>query len=252
VATIPITLPAPGNPAGLQVVVGEPVETPTQRNPAGDLLVAVVAANASNTLFGLYSNNSVVPPYQWQQIGAIHSNETISALASVSGDRVLVGTGQGKIYAFDTATGASTGQSIKLPKPSPSTHMAGGALLRIVSFDSGSIFAVLLGATETRDDGTQFLGSPAVQRYILGLPNELIYGFVAVDAPNTEVLRGLLAATDDAVYISRDDGQNWRRASQGLPVRPHCSDLRFALDRLGEANIVLGTFGRSMWMAHLG
>jgi hypothetical protein len=265
VATIPVTLPAPGNPAGLQVVVGEPVATPTQRNPSGDLLVAVGAANASSTLFGLYSNNSVVPPYQWQQIGAIPSNETISALASVSGDRVLVGTGQGKIYAFDTATGASTGQSIKLPKPSPSTHMAGGALLRIVSFDSDSIFAVLLGATETRDDGTQFLGSPAVQRYILrlsgndwkptasvGLPNELIYGFVAVDAPNTEVLRGLLAATDDAVYISRDDGQNWRRASQGLPVRPHCGDLRFALDRLGEANIVLGTFGRSMWTAHLG
>jgi hypothetical protein len=127
------------------------------------------------------------------------------------------------------------------------------------------MFAVLLGASETKLDGSALLGSPAVQGYILrlsggawtptggaGLPNEFLYGFVAVAAPNTEIPHGLLAATDAAVYISRDDGENWRRASMGLPRRPHCADLRFAILPVGGATLVLGTFGRSMWVAELG
>lgn len=264
-AIVPITAPAPGDPAGLKVFVGEAVMRPALRNPAGQLLVAVASANGAKTVFGLFSNDGVVPPYQWQQIGAVPDGQVVSGLGSFDGSQVFIGTGQGKIYVLDTATGTVTEQTIKLPRPSPSTRMMGGAITRLVGFDSESMFAFLLAATEAKLDGSPLLGSPAVQGYVLrldggtwtptaaaGLPNEYLYGFVAVAAPNTEIPRGLLAATDDAVYISRDNGENWRRASLGLPRRPHCADLRFAILPVGGANIVLGTFGRSMWMAPLG
>lgn len=84
-----------------------------------------------------------------------------------------------------------------------------------------------------------------------GLPNEIIYGLVAVVAPNTRVPRALLAATDDAVYISRENADTWQKASAGLPKRAHCSDLRFVIDNLGSMTIYLGTFGRSLWMVEL-
>jgi hypothetical protein len=261
---VPIALPPPPDAAGLKSFVGEAVMQPTHRNAAGQLLVAVASSIGASTVFGLYSIDEAVPPYQWQQIGTLPTGQAVAGLASISGDLVFAGTAQGKIYVFDTNTGSVVEQPVKLPKPSPSTRMKGGSIPRIVALDAVSMFAVLLGATETKADGSAPFGTPAVQTYVLqlnngswsptvgaGLPNEFLYGFVAVAAPNTEVPRGLLAATDDAVFISRDDGKSWQRASMGLPRRPHCSDLRFAIDSLGVTNIMLGTFGRSVWLANL-
>jgi outer membrane protein assembly factor BamB len=183
---------------------------------------------------------------------------------AIRGDQVFVGTGQGKVFAIDTNAGNVVEQPVKLPKPSPGTQMTGGTILRIVALDTSSIFGVLLAAIEKKADGSAPLGVPAVQNYILrldngtwsptsatGLPNELLFGFVAVVAPNSEIPRGLLAATDDAVYISRDDSKTWQRASIGLPRRPHCGDLRFAILPVGGPTVILGTFGRSMWVATL-
>ncbi len=67
----------------------------------------------------------------------------------------------------------------------------------------------------------------------VGLPNEYLYGFVAISALYTRIPRGLMASTDDAVYLSRDDGNIWSRASSGLPRRAHCGDLRYVERRLG-------------------
>ena len=202
-------------------------------------------------VFGLYANDQTVPPYEWQQIGVLPTGQTVAGVGSVTGDQVFVGTGQGKVFVIDTNAGSVVEQPIKLPKPSPGTQMTGGTFLRIVAIDASSIFGVLLIATEKKADGSAPFGVPAVQNYILrldngtwspttatGLPNELLYGFVAVVAPNSEIPRGLLAATDDAVYISRDDSNTWQRASIGLPRRPHCSDLRFAILPVGGANII--------------
>jgi hypothetical protein len=264
VKVVPMTVPPPAAPQGLKSFVGEAVMEPRHVNAAGQLLVGVAAANGSSTVFGLYANDRTVPPYEWQQIGVLPAGQTVAGVGSVTGDQVFVGTGQGKVFVIDTNAGSVVEQPVKLPKPSPGSQMAGGTILRIVALDASSIFAVLLIATEKRADGTVPFGGPAVQNYILrldngtwsptpatGLPNELLYGFVAVVAPNSEIPRGLLAATDDAVYISRDDSQTWQRASSGLPRRPHCSDLRFAIVRVGGPNLVLGTFGRSMWVASL-
>ena len=262
VATIPIAFPAPANPNGLVALIIEAAIAPTFRNPTGQLLVAMAAKAGSNDVHGLFTVADVVPPYEWRLLGSLPSEQTVSALASFSGVPVLVGTAQGKMYRVDPGSGAVTEQTVTLPKPTPSTKMSGGAFTRIVGFNGASIFAALLGASEVKADGSPKLGTPAVQTYVMrldgdiwsptagaGLPNELLYGLVAVVAPNTRVPRALLAATDDAVYISRENADTWQRASMGLPRRAHCGDLRFVIDSMGSTAVYLGTFGRSLWIA---
>jgi hypothetical protein len=205
-----------------------------------------------------------VPPYHWESIGAVPDTETVSALGSFGGNDVFVGTGQGGMYRLDVASGNVTKLTVSLPKPSPSTVMQGGKFSRIVGFGGASMFATLIGASQAKLDGSTLLGTPIVQGYVMrldgetwtttagtGLPNEYLYGFVAVAAPGTRVPRALLAATDDAVYISREEGETWQRASSGLPRRAHCGDLRFVIDSLGRMDVFLGTFGWSVWVAEL-
>lgn len=81
----------------------------------------------------------------------------------------FIGSEKGKIYLLNPADGRATEQPIKLPKPSPSTRMQGGSIPRLVGFNAGSMFGVLLGATEARLDGSKFAGTPAVQGYVLRL-----------------------------------------------------------------------------------
>jgi hypothetical protein len=263
-AIIPMTSPVPGDPAGLRALVCEAVKQPTHRNPAGQLLAAVAAPPGSNAVFGLFTATGDAPPYHWELIGTLPADQMVSALGSFHGERIFAGTGQGKMYAIDSATGSVIGQKVTLPQPSPSTQMQDGAFIRIVGFDETKMFATLVGATEVKITGVPILGTPAVQGYVLqldgdtwnvtagaGLPNEYLYGFVEISAPGTRIEHGLMATTDDAVYISRDDGQTWQRASSGLPRRAHCGDLRFVVDILGAAKIYLGTFGRSLWVASL-
>jgi hypothetical protein len=147
--------------------------------------------------------------------------------------------------------------------------MAGGAVTRITGFSDETMFAVLINATEESlappgPFSPALLTPVLVQTYVLrfdgggwsntagaGLPNEPIYGMVAVAAPQTRVEHGLLVSLDAAVYISRDDGQNWQRAALGLPRRPHCADLRVASANR-KTTIYLSTYGRSLWTATLG
>jgi hypothetical protein len=187
----------------------------------------------------------------------------ITAIGSFSGEVVFAGTSNGKMYRVDVRTGDSEEQRIVLPEPSPSTTMAGGAFTRIVGSSDSKMFACLVQATEEKKSGAGYsppISAPVEQSYVLrldgdtwvtppgiGLPGELMYGLVVVAAPGTRVPYGLLCSTDDAVYISRDDGQTWQRASRGLPRRPHCGDLRFVVDRSGAMTIHLGTYGRSVW-----
>jgi hypothetical protein len=84
----------------------------------------------------------------------------------------------------------------------------------------------------------------------VGLPNEPYYGLEGVEVPQSRVPHALFVCTDDRVFISRDDGATWQSASQGLPRRTHCGDLRFAANTQGGA-LYLGTFGRSIWRAEI-
>lgn len=264
----PVTQPP--DPAGLKAPegtatgpVGAAVARPTHRNAAGQLLVAV--AGLGNQIFGLYADDAdFVTPYHWETIAALPMGIAIGAVASYGGGTIYAGTSKdGRMFAVDTAQGAATEQPVVLPKPSPGTQMGGGRFTRILAFGEGDLFAVLNGASE-RSLTPIILLTPVVYSYVVrlnggqwkptqgtGLPGDYMWGGEAVAAPRSRAPRALVVATDDAVYISRDDGQTWQRASQGLPRRAHCGDLRFVADEEGGANLYLGTYGRSVWIAQL-
>ncbi|PRY15301.1 hypothetical protein [Kineococcus rhizosphaerae] len=265
--TVPVTRPAP-DPGGVVGPVGEPVLVPTRRNADGSLMLAVVATGVA--VYGLFGDGATPPVHTLELLGTLPAGQSATALGSVLGFQVLVGTQSGKLYVVDPAAGTVTEQTVTLPKTGPGRVMAGGAVVRVVGFSDGTQLVVLVGAVETRtgpvgplpplplpvppttyvlaSDGTSW--SPTLG---LGLPNEPVYGCTTVEAPGTRLARGVLLALDSTAYVSRDDGQTWQRAGEGLPARPHCADLRYAAHPADiGGTILLTTYGRSLWRADLG
>jgi hypothetical protein len=263
---IPLVGPAP-NPDGLVGPYGEPVVRPNHRNASGHLLAA--AGGTGNQVYGLWiDENPDATRYYWEPLATLPGDASVGALCSFDGRTVYAGThNDGRMFAIDTANKSSTEQPVVLPKPHPNTTMGDGSFIRIVAFDEKDVFAILDGAAERPINplfpppgGT----TPSSRSYVVrlaagqwentlsaGLPGHQMYGAVAVQAARSRVQRGLLVSTDDAVYISRDDGASWQRASRGLPRRAHCADLRFAPDSGGHGKLYLGTYGRSVWVAPL-
>jgi hypothetical protein len=77
------------------------------------------------------------------------------------------------------------------------------------------------------------------------LPGSEEWGTFTVDRASGR----LFAANDADVFVSTDRGQSWRDASVGLPVRPHCTDMRIGNDANGGSTLYLTTYGRSVWRA---
>jgi hypothetical protein len=262
-----VAVTQPPKPDGLTGPYAERVLRPTYRNAARQLLTAVGATG--NEVYGLWVDDNDAPRYHWEQIMTLPAGVAIGSLCSFHGGTVFAGSMvDGRIFAIDTKQGTALELPVVLPKPSPSTRMKGGAITRIVAFQETEVFAIVNGATEQLEAGSSILGAgpvvPAVFSYVvrldglkwtntpgIGLTGEYMYGCALVTAPGSRVPRAIFVATDDAVYISRDDGTTFQRASQGLPRRPHCSDLRFVAHKGGGANLFLGTWGRSVWVARL-
>ncbi len=244
---------------------------PTYRNAAGQLLTAV--GGMGNQIYGFYDDFKggpiPPPPYHFELIASLDEEQVVAALESFHGDRIFVSTGlDGRMYVIETAQGPDGVHELKviLPKPTPNSQMQGGTCTRIVTFSGTDYFAVLnsasatiinplIGITRTvtancvlRLEGQQWVPTKG-----LGLPDDPMYGMEAVDAPDVQaqLLRALFVSTDDQVYISWDDGEHWMSASQGLPRRPHCADLRFVTDDEGGMNLYLSTYGRSVWVVQL-
>ena len=263
-AVIAVTKPALPS---LDGPFGADVTRPTHRNADRQLLAAVGAFK--NLVYGLYIDDVGTPRYHWELLATLPADVRAGALGSFHGGTVFAGTwDDGRMFAIDTRQGSALELPVVLPKPSPGTRMQGGSFFRIVAFSESEVFATLVGATEKvlspvpkvlaspkalvtqsyvmRLEGLKFVPTPGV-----GLPNEPMFGLEAVAIPNSRVPRALFVSTDDRVYISRDDGGSWQRASQGLPRRPHCADIRVAVGPREEANLFLSTYGRSVWVARL-
>ena len=270
--TIPL-ITKPSGPSGLNGPRADVVTRPSYKNAAGQRLTAVGASG--NSVYALFTDEIGTPRYHWELIATVPAGLTIGAVGSFSGGSIFAGTeSTGRMFVVDSAQGSVLELPVVLPKPSPTTQMKGGSFNRIVAFSETEIFATLNRATE--ESLAPSAPSPigaitplkplAVSSYVLkldaltfvptlgaGLPAaELLYALEPVIAPGTRVPRALFTATDDRVYISRDDGATWQQASLGLPRRPHCSDLRFAADSQGGFNLYLGTYGRSVWVSRFG
>ncbi len=49
----------------------------------------------------------------------------------------------------------------------------------------------------------------------------------------------LFGATDSDVFVSHDRALSWIDASVGLPMKPHCSDLRIAANGEGGSDLYI-------------
>lgn len=263
-AVVPVTIPQPGDPAGLKHYAADTVVQPRFERD-GRLMMAV--ASTGTEIFGLFSDRGNAPAYNFERLGAGPAEKWTSAVWSFSGDQVMLGTSDGHFYGLDSASGVLTEQPVKLPRPSPNTRMSGGWVTRIAGFDDRSVFATLASATQTSTVPPGALAplliSPLIQSYVLafdgggwaptqgsGLPNVPAFGFLPLAVPHTRVERAMLVSQDGGVWISRDDGATFARASKGLPRRAHGADLRFVPGREG-GTIFLATYGRSVWQARI-
>jgi hypothetical protein len=145
----------------------------------------------------------------------------------------MVGTDSARIFSFDSASGATT--EYALP------DITDGVVSRIEVFTT----PVLAGSLP--DNAFALVGG-RILRF-----NGLYWATTTGTDWTTFAFDGLsgrlFAASDGDVFVSADWGLSWSDASEGLPTRPHCVDLRIADDGHGGRDLYLATYGRSVWRA---
>ena len=267
--SVQLTQPPPTSE--LKGPIAEAVINPRFKNRERQLLAA--AGGSGKNVYGLFVDDIGSPRYHWELLATLPLADkvSVSGLGSFHGGTIFAGTGDGRMFAVDSAQKTFLELPVLLPKPSPKSQMKGGAFCRIVAFSEWEVFATLVGATE--EDLTPSNPAitplvkpktPLVMSYVMrldvlkwvttpgtGLPNKALYALEAVTLESTHMPRSLFVATDDRVYVSRNDGATWQQASQGLPRCPHCSDLRFVQIDSGVGKLFLSTYGRSVWVAQI-
>jgi hypothetical protein len=257
----PIEITKPATPGGVVGAVTDNVIQPGHRNEAGQLLSAV--AGVANNVFGLYIDEAAEPRYHWELLAMLPPGVEVSAVCSYRGGTVFAGTsGTGRMFSVDTRQGSVLELQVQLPKTAPGVIMGGGSFIRMAAFSESDVFAILVGASEQGLPVGQVAKSASyVVRYenlrwlptlSAGLPDEFMYGLAAVPPAERGAPRALVVSTDGAVYLSRDDGNTWARASAGLPRRPHCGELRAVAIPGKKIDLYLGTYGRSVFRARFG
>jgi hypothetical protein len=175
-----------------------------------------------------------------------NNGEFISGVGSFDGTRVFIGTSKGRLFRLDMSNLAITpGNYATAPFANSSAHK----------------FAFLGPTTAFVCTANSFEGAAAVYRtfdgatwrevthgFDPGLPRQNYYS-IATDWTTTP--GQLFLAADNEVFVSFDAGARWRKASTGLPRRPHSSDLRLATDLSGKRHLYLSTLGHSVWRATL-
>ncbi|HUK54159.1 MAG TPA: hypothetical protein VL099_12790 [Candidatus Binatia bacterium] len=161
----------------------------------------------------------------------------ITALApsSVDAGVLWAGTNQGLIYRTqDGGADWSNATPVGLPAKA---HVR---ILEASHFDSAAAYAAVFAPPDehpyfyrTRDAGKTW------QAIVAGLPEQGIARTVREDP----VRRGLLyAGTQDAVYVSFDDGDHWQSLQLNLPTAT-VRDLAVHGD-----DLVAATYGRALWI----
>lgn len=243
--TPPIDGPKPGakkDPGGLTGVYSlEAVQRPVyQRDGATMHAVAGVPDGAgSGDIYGLFIRGDENVGIDWRYLGSVAGRPW--SVASVDGTSIFVGTDSRHIFLLDSNSGASVDSAYD-PGLNPT-----GSIFRIVPYANDRAFAI-----QDWNGGGDIIAlrglvwTPAR----VGIPatEGTFWGLTASRNVNNDTL---VATTDAHVWISYDDAHSWVRASAGLPVRPHCSDVRFVRNRDGSQRLYLATYGRSVWFADL-
>ena len=196
------------------------------------------AGATEQNLYGLFRYASA-GPWFWRKIGSYPGSTSIFCASSYDGLEVFMSTGK-EIRVLDPRTGVQVLMSID-PVLDPH-HMARFVVGRhgkaYLAFHSGGVAPDPVRIAVRA--GTQWLLAGTIADPVP--PKEgIVFGFGVDHTGFDPVLR---LATRSRVWESRNDGKDWVDVSSGLPMQPHCTDLRF--DRRSK-RWYLGTYGRSMW-----
>jgi hypothetical protein len=242
--TPPINAPKPGgakDPNGLTGLFSlEPVQRPSLHRGRESMhaVAGVSDGGSGGDVYGLFIGDDPARA-EWRYLGSVGG--TPWSVASVDGTSVFVGTGNRRIYNLDPSNGVAVEYLYD------ADLNATGAILRIVAYANDRAYAIQ--NWDSSGDIIALRGlvwSPART----GIPTTegTFWGLTAARNIDNDTL---IAVTDAHAWISYDEARTWRRASAGLPVRPHCADVRFVRNGDGSQRLHLGTYGRSAWIADL-
>ena len=133
---------------------------------------------------------------------------------------------------WDNVTPPGMPEWIRINSIDASAHDAGTAYVAATNYQLDDFRPYLY---KTTDYGKTW------KKIVNGIPNNAFTRVVRED-PNRKGL--LVAGTETGLYISFDDGENWRRFQLNLPVTP-ITDLQF---HKREKELVIGTEGRAFWV----
>ncbi len=242
--TIPIKVPKPGgspDPAGIPAPIAEVVTVPVFGKATGELMYAV--CGSGKDIYGLFANRDG-SDIHWEWVGSVPA--AVDALGSYSGVNIFVGTLDGRMFALSPGLHVANPMSV-LPGKSLTGRISRiltvSEHLAFAAFNVGDLEGLIMKLVEGR------WVQVGASRPDAGLPNETFY---ALACDSTTATPTIFAATDTHLFSSYDLGGSFRSASQGLPARPHCADLRFVLHPVGVRDLYLSTFGRSVFRARLG
>jgi hypothetical protein len=251
---IPVTSSGPSGPPAAQGIPSprgancrEPFDW-----PGAPHIVAAVATG--HDVYGL-SLVGGAAALEWRYLATVPlaAATKVLAVTPTPQGRIFVGSDDGRIFALDP--GSVHELQVNLLPASPTALLVGGgAIDGIAAASDAEAFAALNGVQWQHGNTTR------VDNYILvlsrgswkaatnGLPTDETW--FALEADWSQIPANVFAATDWKVYVSRDTGTSWHSASQRLPVRPHCADLRFVRESRGDY-LYLGTWGRGVWVSRL-
>ena len=227
-------------------------------NPASAIPIVALAC-VEDFLFGLWFDSVIAPQGYWAYLGHAVSLDlgqplsvppTITAVHSIDGAPILVGYSGGAIANYSFARGPFDRvkyyavPSALLSKAKPSNPNPVVCHVCVLNATTG--FAVL-----RKSDNSHVLlrlqGDSTVTVLNTGRSDVVVSVVAGEDASGSYVF----VCHDDAVLLSEDLGDHWRKVNSGLPRAPRGSCLFISRDESGVAVLYLATYGRSVWKTAL-
>jgi hypothetical protein len=227
--------------------VVEPVVVPSLRSQFDQSQRILSVGGVLNTVYGLFADGRPAPSQHWEPLGRINiaRDDFITATASYDGQAILVGTNSGRIFHF--RPGSPAAEMAPLPAAAATVmHLRVNAAVApaldayAVCFgDAGKLIHLVNGSVNANQGNWDTIGRPTI-----GRPGGDPLWDLAVD---WKVQPPALYVTNNiGVFVSHDQGNTWKAASDGLPSETACQGLRILQDK-----IFLSTWGRSAWVAGL-